>query len=146
LIFKPKTAKTAIPTPLLLLADENTTTPSSALGTLLSLKELRLANEDLIKDILPSASTKDDVSPLPLPTPIPETLYLVLDKVVAGSEEVYAVHLGKSSSTILMKGVEIKQYLESLGGGKEGVRVVDFEELAAANPAPVQGEKKEVAA
>jgi prolyl-tRNA synthetase len=147
LIFKPKTAKSAAPTPVFVIADESTSTPSGALGTLLNLKELRLAPEELIKEILPSAESKDDVSPLPLPTPIPSTLHLVLDSVLAGSEGVYAVHLGSSSSTILLKGVQIKEYLESLKGDGEGVKVVDFKELAGSQPtAPEKKEKKELAA
>jgi prolyl-tRNA synthetase len=60
LLFKPKTAKTAEPTPVLVLAKEDTETSSGAIGGLLKLKELRLANEDLIKQVIPSAASKND--------------------------------------------------------------------------------------
>jgi hypothetical protein len=60
LIFKPKTAKSAIPTPVMVVAKESTETSSSSISRLLNLKELRLASEDLIKDVLPGIGGKDD--------------------------------------------------------------------------------------
>ena len=136
LLFKPKTAKTATPTPVLVLALESTETSSGAIGKLLNLKELRLASEDLIKQVIPAASSKDDVSPLPLES-IPSTLYVVLDQALAQSEQSYALHMSASSSTVLMKGTDIKVYLESLVSGESGsdatgagaVKIVDFSEL-----------------
>jgi prolyl-tRNA synthetase len=58
--LQPKTAKTAEPTPVLVVAKEDTETSSALIGNLLKLKELRLANEDLIKQVIPSAASKDD--------------------------------------------------------------------------------------
>jgi prolyl-tRNA synthetase len=135
LLFKPKTAKTATPTPVLVLAQEQTETSSGAIAKLLNLKELRLASEDLIKEVIPSASSKDDVSALPLPTPVPSTLHLLLDSALAASSAEHAVHLTASSSTILLKGSDIKAYLDSLVQG-EGVKIVDFAELKSEAPAP----------
>ena len=52
LVFKPKTAKSAAPTPLIVIAREETDTrATNALGKQLGLKELRLATDDLIKDV-----------------------------------------------------------------------------------------------
>jgi prolyl-tRNA synthetase len=59
-LFKPKTAKSAVPNPVLVLASEQTETSSSAIARLLNLKDLRLASEDLIKDVLPGVGSKDD--------------------------------------------------------------------------------------
>jgi len=126
------------------LAAESTETPSGAIGNHLKLKELRLASEDLIKEVIPSAASKNDVSPLPLPSPVPETLHLLLDSEVANSTAEHAVHLTSSSSTILLKGVDIKSYLESLVSNKDGVKIVDFKEIKANAPAPPP--KKEAAA
>lgn len=50
LVFKPKTAKTATPVPVVVIAREETETVSGALGKKLNLKELRLAQEDLLKE------------------------------------------------------------------------------------------------
>jgi hypothetical protein len=50
LVFKPRTAKTATPVPVVVIAsDETDTKNSSALGKRLNQKELRLAGDDLIK-------------------------------------------------------------------------------------------------
>jgi len=93
------------------------------------LKELRLASEDLIKSVLPSAASKDDVSPLPLSS-IPETLHLLLDQKLAESQEEHAVHLTASSTTVLIKGGDLKSYLESLKEGGD-VKLVDFDKVKA---------------
>lgn len=145
-MFKPKTAKGATPTPVLVLASESTETPSGAIGAHLKLKDLRLASEDLIKEVLPSAGSKDDVSALPLSSPVPETLHVLLDSVLANSSSEYAVHLSKSSSTILLKGADIKQYLDSLVKKEGGVEVVDFAVLKAAQPPAPAKENKTAAA
>lgn len=50
LVYKPKTAKTATPIPVVVVAREETETNSGAIGKKLNLKELRLANEDLLTE------------------------------------------------------------------------------------------------
>lgn len=50
LVFKPKTAKSATPIPVVVIAREETQTSSGALGKKLNLKELRLASEDLLQE------------------------------------------------------------------------------------------------
>ena len=50
LVFKPKTAKTATPVPVIVFAAEESDTGATALGKKLNLKELRLANEELLKE------------------------------------------------------------------------------------------------
>lgn len=50
LVFKPKTAKTATPVPVVVIAGEETETNASALGKKLGLKEMRLANGDLLTE------------------------------------------------------------------------------------------------
>ena len=50
LVYKPKTAKTAIPVPVVVIARDETDTNSAAIGKKLNLKELRLASEDLLTE------------------------------------------------------------------------------------------------
>ena len=50
LVFKPKTAKSATPVPVVLIAREGTETTSNSLGKKLNLKELRLASSDLLTE------------------------------------------------------------------------------------------------
>ena len=50
LVYKPKTAKSATPVPVLVVANNETQISSSAIGKALGLKELRLAPEDLLTE------------------------------------------------------------------------------------------------
>ncbi|CAK5267323.1 unnamed protein product, partial [Mycena citricolor] len=50
LVFKPKTAKTATPVPVVLIARDETDTNAGTLGKHLNLKEMRLASEDLLTE------------------------------------------------------------------------------------------------
>jgi len=50
LVYKPKTAKSAVPVPVVVVARDETETSSSALAKKLGLKELRLASEELLDE------------------------------------------------------------------------------------------------
>jgi prolyl-tRNA synthetase len=50
IVYKPKTAKNATPTPVVVIAREETETASGLLGKKLNLKELRLASEELLSE------------------------------------------------------------------------------------------------
>ena len=63
LVFKPKTAKNAIPVPVVVVLREETEMNSAALAKNLKLKELRLASEDLLQEFF--ALDKDSCTPSP---------------------------------------------------------------------------------
>ena len=50
LVYKPKTAKTAVPVPVVVIARDGTETNSGTIGKKLNLKELRLASGDLLTE------------------------------------------------------------------------------------------------
>lgn len=50
LVYKPKTAKTATPVPVVVVAREGTEVASGLVGKKLSLKELRFASDDLLSE------------------------------------------------------------------------------------------------
>ena len=50
LVFKPKTAKSAVPIPVVVIARDDAEISSSALAKKLNLKELRLASEELLAE------------------------------------------------------------------------------------------------
>ena len=52
LVYKPKTAKTATPVPLVVIARENTDVIYGAVGKKLGLKDLRWASDDLLNEFL----------------------------------------------------------------------------------------------
>lgn len=143
-MFKPKTAKSATPTPVLIVSLESTEYSSSAIGKLLNLKELRLASEDLIKETFVGAQTKDDVSLFSLPSPASATLHIVLDKALAESTAKHPFRVSSGDQTVFLSGQEIRAYLAGLKGGEEGekgLRVVDFAEIKA--QAGEDGKKEE---
>ncbi|KAJ2526910.1 hypothetical protein GGH20_003306, partial [Coemansia sp. RSA 1937] len=64
LVFKPKQPKSEPIAPIVVVIKETTTASSKAIGTELKLKDLRLANEDVLKDVFQTA--RGSVSPFAL--------------------------------------------------------------------------------
>lgn len=58
LVFKPKTAKSATPVPIVVVALQSTTTPSPVLAQATSLKDPRLARDELFQSFFKSGSAK----------------------------------------------------------------------------------------
>ncbi|KAI9244661.1 hypothetical protein BY458DRAFT_447686 [Sporodiniella umbellata] len=151
LIFKPKTAKTATATPVFVIALDSTETNSAALGKKLSLKDLRFASEDMLKETF--NTKKGCVSPFALSTVAElEHVHIIVDSAVLEVTEKLAFHPAESDKTIFITPQELSTYLQSLS--KEFVQV-DFKALAAAKPpaaspkakaAPKTVAKKEVSA
>lgn len=134
LVFKPKTAKTATPVPLVVIAAEGTQTNSGALGKKLSLKELRLASEDLLQEFF--SLDKNSLSPLSLDENTFPRVVTVLDSSVATSTSLFAVRAQSSKETYFLTGKEIAAYLKHLEKEEVKVTEVDFEALAAEGGAP----------
>ncbi|KZT28114.1 prolyl-tRNA synthetase [Neolentinus lepideus HHB14362 ss-1] len=136
LVFKPKTAKNATPVPLVVIAREETETSSGALGKKLSLKELRLASEDLLKEFF--NLDKNSLSPLALDENTFPRVVTVIDSSIATSSSLFALHAQSSSSTVFLSGKDIVSYLKHLEKENVKVQEIDFEALKteAAAPAP----------
>ncbi|KAH8110327.1 prolyl-tRNA synthetase [Phellopilus nigrolimitatus] len=134
LVFKPKTAKTAIPVPVVVVTREETETSSGALGKKLSLKELRLASADLLTDYF--ALDKDSLSPLALDAKTFPKVVTVLDASLASSSSTFAVHALSSDSTVFLSGSDIAAYLRSLETTDIKIHEIDFEALKAEAAAP----------
>lgn len=136
LILKPKTAKTAAVTPVVVIALESSETNATAIGKKLSLKDCRFANEDLLSTTF--EATKDNVSPFSLSNVKDLSLVrLVLDAELNGADTLLAFHPNDAAKTIFVTVDQLKSYLASIG--KEFVEI-DFKALAAAKPAAA-GEK-----
>ncbi|KAG2003302.1 proline-tRNA ligase, variant 2 [Coprinopsis cinerea AmutBmut pab1-1] len=113
LVYKPKTAKTATPVPVVVVAREETETNSGAIGKQLGLKELRLANEELLKEFF--ALDKDSLSPLAIDSSVFSKIQLVIDPALAdASSTQFAVHASSSSTTTFLSGADIVKHLKSL--------------------------------
>ncbi|KAG8682586.1 hypothetical protein FRC08_014873, partial [Ceratobasidium sp. 394] len=137
LVFKPKTAKTATPVPVVVIARDETETSSGALGKRLNLKDLRLAADDLLKEFF--ALDKDSLSPLALNKDNFARVQVVLDSSIATSVPL-ALHASASDATIFLSGPDIVSYLTSLETTDAKLHIVDFAALkaeAAATPSGV---------
>ncbi|SPO38151.1 probable proline-tRNA ligase [Pseudozyma flocculosa] len=132
LVFKPKTAKSAAPTPVVVIARDDTETNTNALAKHLNQKDMRLATPELLKEFL--GATKDDVSPLSINTNNAGPLIVALDAALATSSDSFAVHAAAADQTLFMTGAEIAKYLQSTGAK---VEVVDFSKLKAEASTPV---------
>ncbi|PFH46548.1 hypothetical protein AMATHDRAFT_50963 [Amanita thiersii Skay4041] len=141
LVYKPKTAKTATPVPVVVIAREDTETSSSAIGKKLNLKELRLASEDLLTEFF--SLDKNSLSPLALTHQTFSRVQTVVDASIesSSSDAVYALHASSSSSTVFLTGKDLLAYLRSLETDTTKLQVLDFTELASGTtgPAPVVG-------
>ncbi|KAL0958476.1 hypothetical protein HGRIS_000615 [Hohenbuehelia grisea] len=133
LVYKPKTAKSATPIPVVVIARDATETNSGALGKKLNLKDMRMASEDLLQEFF--ALDKNSLSPLALTeTSFPKVL-TVLDASIATSSSTFALRASSSSATIFLSGKDIDAYLRKLQTDAVKVQEIDFTTLAAFAPA-----------
>ncbi|KAH7904385.1 hypothetical protein BJ138DRAFT_1166571, partial [Hygrophoropsis aurantiaca] len=145
LVYKPKTAKTAVPVPVVVIARDETETSSSALGKKLGLKELRLASEDLLSEFF--KLDKNALSVLALTKDTFPKVTTVIDSSIASSASPFAVHALSSSETVFLSGQDIASYVRGLETDDVKVVEVDFSALkaesAAAPTAAGAGKEKE---
>lgn len=130
-VFKPKTAKTAAPTPVVLIAKDDSEYNTGAIAKHIGQKEMRLAAPEVLKEFL--NATKDDVSALSITKDNASQLIAILDASLAISTDHFAVHASSSEQTLFMTGAEIAKYLQSTGVKLE---VIDFAKLKAEAATP----------
>lgn len=128
LVYKPKTAKSATPIPVVVIAREATETNSGAIGKQLNLKELRLAAGELLQEFF--GLDKDSLSPFAIDKDGFSKIVTVIDPSIADSTSTFALHASSSSSTIFVSGKDIVSHLKSLESEE-----TKLQELAAAGAA-----------
>ncbi|KAG2063474.1 class II aaRS and biotin synthetase [Suillus decipiens] len=146
LVYKLKTAKTAIPVPVVVIAREETETSSSALAKKLNLKELRLASEDLLAEFF--ALDKNSLSLLSLTSETFPKVITVIDASITSSSSTFALHALSLSATVFLSGQDILSYLRKLETEDLKVQEIDFASLksdVAATPSKPAAKEKEVA-
>ena len=126
LVFKPKTAKTAVPVPVVVFALQSTQTPSPAIAQAAGVKEPRLAKDDLVTEFFGS-STKE-VSIANLSKDLAGKIKLVVDEKVYDTEELL---LATASARAAMATKTVVEFLESTG-----IEIVRCDFSAAAAPGP----------
>ncbi|KAG6864262.1 hypothetical protein C0991_011003 [Blastosporella zonata] len=142
LVYKPKTAKTATPVPVVVIARDTTETTSSAIGKALNLKELRLASADLLTEFF--SLDKDSLSPLALNEQTFPKVQTIVDSSIATSSSLFALHAHSSSATLFLTGADIVAYLQKLQTADVKFQELDFSTLSAPVGAAVQTSKSPV--
>ncbi|KAI0790391.1 prolyl-tRNA synthetase [Abortiporus biennis] len=145
IVYKPKTAKTATPVPVVVIARENTDVISGALGKKLNLKDLRLASEDLLTEFF--QLDKNSLSPLALTEQSYPKVTTVIDATIVSSSAPIAIRGLSTNSTLFVSGSQLISYLKRLETKEAPLHEVDFEalktEAPAAAPPPAKKEKEE---
>ncbi|OVF07406.1 putative proline--tRNA ligase [Clavispora lusitaniae] len=132
LIFKPKTAKSATPVPVVVFALHSTATPSGIIAKAAGVKEPRLAKDDLIQEFF--ATTSKEVSIANVNKDLAGKIKIVLDSAINSADSETLVELATESSKVALPAKTIVSFLESTG---VEIIPVDFEaEAAAPTPAP----------
>ncbi|KAJ3760208.1 hypothetical protein EV360DRAFT_81404 [Lentinula raphanica] len=133
LVYKPKTAKTATPVPVVVIAHESASVNSGAIGKKLNLKELRLASEDLLKEFF--SLDKDSLSPLALNGTNFSKVTTVVDASIATLSTPLGLHALSSSSTAFLPSSDLLQYLRHLETEEVKLHELDLQNLETAAPA-----------
>ncbi|KAJ3843727.1 hypothetical protein EV361DRAFT_947282 [Lentinula raphanica] len=133
LVYKPKTAKTATPVPVVVIARESASVNSGAIGKKLNLKELRLASEDLLKEFF--CLDKDSLSPLALNETNFSKVTTVVDASIATLSTPLGLHALSSSSTAFLSSSDLLQYLRHLETEEVKLHELDLQNLETAAPA-----------
>lgn len=131
LVFKPKTAKSATPVPIVVVALQSTTTPAGIIAQETSSKDPRLARDDLMKSFFNCGSAKSfTISYLANAT---NEFTLLIDKHLEDLDEKAILELNEN--ILIYKGEFIKYLSQFNAKGK----TVDFtQEIKAPTPAPAQ--------
>lgn len=138
LVFKPKTAKTATPVPVVVFALQSTQTPSPVIAKAAGVKEPRLARDDLVQEFF-TTSTKE-VSLANLHKDLAGKIKILIDENISKADENTVLELSTESSKASLSARNVNAYLESTG---IEVIPVDFTvEATVPTPAPVDKSKK----
>ncbi|WPK23189.1 hypothetical protein PUMCH_000417 [Australozyma saopauloensis] len=139
LIFKPKTAKNAVPVPVLVFALASTETPSKVIASAAGVKEPRLARDDLIQEFF-STSSKE-VSIANLNASLAGKIKLLVDSAVLAAED----SILELSTELAKAQLPAKTLVDFINSTGIEVTSVDFAAEASAAPAAAPTQKAEVA-
>lgn len=111
LVFKPKTAKTAVPVPIVVFALQSTQTPSPAIASAAGVKEPRLAKDDLVQEFF--STTTKEVSIANLSKDLAGKVKVVIDQQIIDSDAV--LQLSTESSSAALPARAVHEFLVSTG-------------------------------
>ncbi|VDC07473.1 unnamed protein product [Peniophora sp. CBMAI 1063] len=152
LVFKPKTAKGAAVTPVVVVAREETETQAAALGKKIGAKEMRLANDELLIETF--KLDKNSLTPLALTAETFPKVITVLDSALSSTTKPLALRASSPTSTIFVSGSDLASYIQNLASSAPDAAFheIDFANLSSepvptgakpAQPAKAQKEKED---
>ena len=130
LVFKPKTAKSATPVPVVVFALQSTQTPSPVIAKAAGVKEPRLAKDDLVTEFF-TVSAKE-VSIANLHKDLAGKIKLVVDENITKASDDTVLELSTASAKASISAKVLNEYIASTG---IEVVSVDFSAEQAAAPA-----------
>lgn len=130
LVFKPKTAKSATPVPVVVFALQSTQTPSPVIAKAAGVKEPRLAKDDLVTEFF-TVSAKE-VSIANLHKDLAGKIKLVVDENITKASDDTVLELSTASAKASISAKVLNEYIASTG---IEVVSVDFSAEPAAAPA-----------
>jgi prolyl-tRNA synthetase len=129
LVFKPKTAKTATPVPVIVVALQTTQTPSGVIAKSVDAKDPRLAKNDLTNEFFGVAAADFSIASLDAKHKDGK-IKVILDSKIENTESSTYV-LENASAKLVLNGKQLSGFLAVYNPV-----VVDFAAEAAAAPAP----------
>ncbi|KAJ7126604.1 hypothetical protein C8R43DRAFT_1090316 [Mycena crocata] len=139
LVYKPKTAKTATPIPVVVIARDDTETNSAAIGKKTQPERAAARLGGSVDRVL--SLDKNSLSPLALnETTFPKVL-TVVDASIASSSSLFAVHALSSNATVFLSGKDIVAYLRHLETDSVKIQELDFSNFAASAVTPAAASK-----
>lgn len=132
LVFKPKTAKTATPVPVVVFALQSTNTPSNIIASSAGVKDPRLAKEDLVQEFFGVAPKEFSVANITKDHA--GKIKVLVDQEI---QESSTYELATESAKAAIEGKSILGYLQSTG---VELITVDFSSAPAPTPAPAKKE------
>jgi prolyl-tRNA synthetase len=135
LIFKPKTAKTAVPVPVVVFALQSTQTPSPVIAKAAEVKEPRLAKDDLIQEFF--ATSSKEVSIANLNKDLAGKIKIVLDQNIVDASDDLVLELSTDSAKAAVPAKKVHEFLVSTG-----IELIPTDFSQEASPAPSAASKK----
>ncbi|KAH3666409.1 hypothetical protein WICMUC_005677 [Wickerhamomyces mucosus] len=108
LVFKPKTAKTATPIPIIVLALQSTSTPSGLIASSANVKDPRLAKDDLVEQFFQTSTKK--FSFINITKNHSSKVKILIDSNINSNDSYEIIN---EDSKVVVKGSSILSYLNS---------------------------------
>ncbi|KAI3406608.1 hypothetical protein KGF56_000740 [Candida oxycetoniae] len=115
LVFKPKTAKSATPIPILVFALQSTLTPSPVIAKAANVKEPRLANEALVNEFFKTSPKEVSIANLNKDLAGKIKILLDVNIVKAAEDEEKNLKLSTETASVCIPAKSVVEFLNSTG-------------------------------